>query len=353
MIREIDLTKPVAVTGGTGYLASWIIKHLLDRGMNVRTSVRDVCNESKYSHLLKLKGARGKLQFFEADLLRTGSFDKLVNGCELLIHTASPFKVKGVRNFYEDVVNPAVEGTKNVLEAVNRNPSVKRVVITASMASINGDAADILDKPGKIFTSEDWNTSSNLKHQPYAYSRTLAEIEAWETANFQERWDLVTIHPGFILGPSLTKRTDSTSIDFMLSFMKSRFRLGVPDLWFGIVDVRDASLLHILAGLNPDAKGRYIAVEETYSMVHIAEKLIARYGTRYSISAKKLPKILFYLAGPFMGFSIKFIKRNVGIPIKIDNSRSIKELGMVFRPVEATLSDQVEQIELDGLIKRR
>jgi nucleoside-diphosphate-sugar epimerase len=135
--------------------------------------------------------------------------------------------------------------------------------------------------------------------------------------------------------------------------MKGRFRLGVPDLWYGIVDVRDASLMHVLAGLNPVAKGRYIAVQGTYSIVHLAEKLIARYGTRYSVSAKKLPKILFFLAGPFIGYSIRFVKRNVGIPIKIDNSLSIKDLGMVFRPVDATLSDQVEQIELDGLIKRR
>jgi nucleoside-diphosphate-sugar epimerase len=352
-MTEIDLAKPVAVTGGTGYLASWIIKHLLDRGMNVRTSVRDICDESKYSHLQKLKGSKTKLKIFEADLNKPGSFDKLVNECELVIHTASPFKVEGVSNFNDEVIGPAVEGTKNVFASVNRNPSVKKVVLTASMASIYGDAAEILDKPGKIFTSDDWNTSSNMKHQPYAYSKTITELEAWEIANFQERWDLVTIHPGFILGPSLTKRTDSTSIDFMMSFMKGRFRLGVPDLWYGIVDVRDASLMHVLAGLNPVAKGRYIAVQGTYSIVHLAEKLIARYGTRYSVSAKKLPKILFFLAGPFIGYSIRFVKRNVGIPIKIDNSLSIKDLGMVFRPVDATLSDQVEQIELDGLIKRR
>jgi nucleoside-diphosphate-sugar epimerase len=352
-MREIDITRPVAVTGGSGYLASWIIKHFLDRGMNVRTSVRNLSDKAKYNHLLKYKGARTRLKIFEADLLKKKSFDELINGCELVIHTASPFKIEGINNYDEEVIEPALEGTKNVLSSVNRICSVKRVVLTASMASINGDAADVLDKPGRIFTHEDWNSTSTLKHQPYSYSKTIAEIEAWEIANFQDRWDLITIHPGFILGPSLTKRTDSTSINFMITLLRGRFRFGVPDLWLGLVDVRDASLLHVLAALNPSAKGRYIAIEDTYSMVHITEKLVSQYGTRYNISTRKLPKILFYIAGPLMGFSLKFVRRNVSIPIKIDNSRSIEELGMAFRPIEATISDQVEQIEMDGLMMKR
>ena len=352
-MKEIDITKSVAVSGGTGYLASWIIKHLLDRGMTVRTSIRDLSDKSKYEHLLGLKGARNQLQIFEADLQAEGSFDKVISDCELVIHTASPFKITGIRDFHKDIIEPAVEGTKNILAAVNRTASVKRVVMTASMASICGDSADILNKPDKIFTADDWNSSSTIKHQPYSYSKTIAEIEAWGIANLQDRWDLITIHPGFILGPSLTKRADSTSIDFMITLMNGRFRLGVPDLWLGIVDVRDVSLMHVIAGLIPGASGRYIAVQDTYSMVHIAEEMVSHYGTRYGISTRKLPKILFYLGGPFMGFSLKFVKRNVGIPIKIDNSRSIRELGMVFRSIEATLSDQVEQIERDGLIHKR
>ena len=352
-MKEIDITKPVAVTGGTGYLASWIIKYLLDRGMTVRTSVRELSDKSKHDHLLKLKGAEKRLNLIEADLLTEGSFDKLINECELVIHTASPFKVTGVRDFKKDIIEPALEGTKNILAAVNRNPSVKRVVVTSSMASINGDAADIFSKPDGVFNSDDWNTTSTHKHQPYSYSKTISEIEAWGIANAQDRWDLITINPGFILGPSLTKRIDSTSIDFMITFMKGRFRIGVPDMWFGIVDVRDVAQMHVLAGLIPDASGRYIAVGETYSMVQIAEKLVSKYGTRYSISTRKLPRLMFYLGGPFMGFSLKFVKRNVGIPFKVDNSRSFSDLGMGFRPIETTLSDQVEQIEMDGLIDRR
>lgn len=350
-MKEIDKSKPVAVTGGTGYLASWIIKHLLDRGMSVKASVRSLSDNSKYDHLMKLNGAsEGRLQLFEADLLKDGSFDDLIKECELVIHTASPFKIAGVKNYLKEVIEPALEGTKNVLSSVNRTSSVKRVVLTASVASIYGDAADLIDNPKGIFTSDDWNTTSTLKHQPYSYSKTVAEREAWKIANAQNRWDLVTIHPGFVLGPSLTNRKDSTSIDFMMSFMKGRFKMGAPDLWFGIVDVRDVSLLHVLAGLTPDAKGRYIAVDESYSMVRIAEIIISEFGKKYPVSARKLPNMLFYIFGPLMGFSLKFVNRNIGYPLKFDNSRGKNELGISYKKINQTLSDHFEQIERDGLI---
>ena len=352
-MKEIDKAKPVAVTGGSGYLASWIIKHLLDRGITVKTTVRNLKDASKYDHLMKLQGAaEGRLLLFEADLLKEGSFDDVIKNCELVIHAASPFKIAGVKNYLKDVIEPALEGTKNVLSSVNRTGSVKRVVLTASVASIHGDAADILDNPKGMFTSDDWNNTSTIKHQPYSYSKTVAEREAWKIVNAQERWDLVTIHPGFVLGPSLTPRKDSTSIDFVMSFMKGRFRMGAPDLWLGIVDVRDASLLHVIAGLTPIANRRYIAVEASYSMVQIAEKIVSVFGKRYPVSSKKLPGVLFNIFGPLMGFSLKFVRRNIGFPIKFDNSRSINELGMVYRPLTETITDQIEQIERDRLMRK-
>lgn len=349
-MKVIDRLRPVAVTGGTGYLASWVIKHLLDQGMIVKTSARKLSG-MKADNLMRLQDSSGgRLNIIGADLIQEGSFDDVFKECEVVIHTASPFKVKGVKNHKEEVIDPALEGTKNILRSVNKTPSVKRVILTASVASVYGDAADIMFKSDKIFTSEDWNTTSTIKHQPYSYSKTLAEKEAWKIADAQNRWELVTVHPGFILGPSLTKRKDSTSIDFMILFMTGQFKMGVPELWFGFVDVRDAALLHILAAFNPEAKGRYIAVENSYSMVHIAEKLIAAFGSKYRVSARRLPDFLFYIFGPLMGYSLKFVRKNVGYPIMFDNSRSIKELGINFKPVHDSIVDQINQIERDGLL---
>ena len=349
-MKVIDRLRPVAVTGGTGYLASWVIKHLLDQGMIVKTSARKLSG-MKAGNLMKLQdSSEGRLNIIEADLMKEGSFDDVIRDCEVVIHTASPFKVKGVKNYREEVIDPALEGTRNILASVNKSPSVKRVILTASVASVYSDAADIRFKSDKVFTSDDWNTTSTLRHQPYSYSKTLAEKEAWKIAKAQNRWELVTVHPGFILGPSLIKRKDSTSIDFMILFMTGQFKMGVPELWFGFVDVRDAALLHVLAAFNPKAEGRYIAVENSYSMVNIAEKLISAFGSKYQVSARRLPDFLFYIFGPFMGYSMKFVGRNVGYPIKFDNSKSIKELGINYRPIEKSIIDQVNQIESDGLL---
>ena len=207
----IDRTKPILVTGGTGYLASWIVKQLLDEGHDVRTTVRNLAQKEKFAHLTALAvKSKGTLQFFEADLLKKGSFLEAMKDCELVIHTASPFIISGVKNAQKELIEPALEGTRNVLNSVNSTESVRRVVLTSSVAAVYGDAADQSSTENDIFTEEHWNFSSSVDHQPYSYSKTLAEKLAWELAGKQNRWDLLTINPGFIMGPSLSKRTDST-----------------------------------------------------------------------------------------------------------------------------------------------
>ena len=165
---QIDKTKPVLVTGGNGYIASWIVKYLLADGINVHATVRDPDNRAKVGHLLKAaQGAKGKLTLFKADLLKDGAFDEAMQGCELVIHTASPFVIKGLKDAQKELVDPAVMGTKNVLDAANRVTSVKRVVLTASVVSVYGDAQDMSDQGLKAFTEAQWNTTSSVSHQPY------------------------------------------------------------------------------------------------------------------------------------------------------------------------------------------
>jgi nucleoside-diphosphate-sugar epimerase len=144
VMREIDQTKPVLVTGGTGYVASWIIKRLLEEGIIVNATVRDPSNIQKVERLKALAGASaGQLKLFKSDLLDNGSFDEPMQDCELVIHTASPFFITGIKNPEEELIRPAKEGTRNVLESAKRNPTVKRVVLTSSVAAIYGDNVDI------------------------------------------------------------------------------------------------------------------------------------------------------------------------------------------------------------------
>ncbi len=347
----IDKSKPVLVTGATGYIASWIIKYLIDEGFMVNGTVRNLTNKDKIAHLKEIgKKRKGNLQLFEADLLKPGSFSKAMQNCELVIHTASPFFVQGIKDPENQLIKPAREGTVNVLESVNNTESVKRVVLTSSVAAIYGDALDIKQTREGFFTEEDWNNSSTIQHQPYSYSKTLAEKEAWKIAKQQKRWDLVTINPGFVMGPSLSKRVDSTSIDFIRSMVNGKYASGVPDLYFSIVDVRDVARAHINAGIRENASGRHILVEDVKHTLDMASILKEKFHNRYKIPTRKLPNFMLYLVGPFAGFKWKYLKRNLGIPYKFSNAYSKEDLGIEYRPVSQTLIEHVDQLDRDGLI---
>ena len=347
----IDKKNPILVTGASGYIASWIIKFLLDDGYTVHGTVRSKSNKDKIAHLLEIeKNGTGELKLFEADLLVENSFKDAMQNCELVIHTASPFIIQGIKNAQEQLIKPALEGTRNVLETVNETESVKRVVLTSSVASIYGDAIDIKNTSDEIFTEKEWNTTSTESHQPYSLSKTLAEKDAWRMVNEQNRWDLMVINPGFVMGPSLSKRIDSTSIDFMRSIVNGKFASGLPDFYFALVDVRDVAQAHFYAGMLEKANGRHILVAEVKRAIEMAEILKEKFHKKYKLPKSVLPNFMLYLVGPFMGFSWKYLKRNLSIPFKFDNTYSKTDLGIEYTPINQTLIEHVEQLDRDGLI---
>ncbi len=351
---QIDTTKPVLVTGGNGYIASWIVKYLLAEGHDVHATVRDPANTAKTGHLLKAaQGAKGKLTLFKADLLQDGAFDAAMQGCELVIHTASPFVIKGLKDAQKELVDPAVNGTRNVLEAANRVASVKRIVLTSSVVSIYGDCQDMHTQGLKAFTEAQWNTTSSVSHQPYNYSKVAAERAAWDIAKQQSRWDLITINPGLVLGPSLTTASDSTSLSTIKELADGSLATGVPAMEIAIVDVRDAARAHLLAGFNPTASGRHIAVSESVTMWNMVQTLKARFGGGYRWPKMVAPKLVVWLMAPLAGYSRKFVARNAGWPLRFDNSYIQRDLGLKFRPVAETLGDHFQQMLDDGVLKPR
>ncbi|MGM3162888.1 NAD-dependent epimerase/dehydratase family protein [Dickeya undicola] len=92
---DIDKTKPVLVTGATGYVAGWLVKRLLEEGVTVHAAVRDPNDVRKTGHLNDMAtGQPGTLRFFKADLLEPGSYAQAMKGCGIVFHTASPFKLE-------------------------------------------------------------------------------------------------------------------------------------------------------------------------------------------------------------------------------------------------------------------
>ncbi len=350
----IDPDAPVLVTGASGYVGSWIVRTVLEAGRTVHGTVRNPQKKSGLEHLHKLSEDHpGRLKLFKADLLEPGSFDEAMAGCELVMHTASPFLLSGFDDAEAALVRPALEGTRNVLDSVNRTPSVKRVVLTSSVVAIYGDNRDSLDVPDGVFTGEHWNTTSSVDHQPYSYSKTVAEQEAWRYQKAQDRWDMVTIHPGLVFGPALTKASDSASLSTMKQFTDGTLLAGAPDLTLPMVDVRDVAAAHLRAGFTPEANGRYIINAATPTLVEIGKILRDKFGRLYPFPRRTAHKPVVKAFAPLAGMTREFVDLNVGYPLAFDNSRSREELGLTYHPVDETFTEHFQQMLDDGIIRKR
>ncbi|CAN1839584.1 Tetraketide alpha-pyrone reductase 2 [Linum perenne] len=132
----MENNKEYCVTGGTGFIAAYLVKALLLAGHRVRATVRDPGDAEKVGYLWELKGAKERLKLVKADLLVAGSFDDAVRGVDGVFHTASPVLVPYDHNIQETLIDPCIKGTLNVLSAVSKSETVKRVVLTSSCSSI-------------------------------------------------------------------------------------------------------------------------------------------------------------------------------------------------------------------------
>jgi len=339
---NIDKSSPVMVTGATGYVAGHIIKKLLSVGLTVHATVRDPNNKDKLKYLNELdQSLPGTIKYFKADLLIDGDFDEPSKGCELVMHTASPFKLD-IKDPKTDLVDPAVNGTKNVLQSVNKSKDCKRVVLTSSIAAILGDA---IECEGRDSTDESyWNETSSLSHQPYSYSKVMAEKSAWEINKGQDQWDLVTVNPSLVIGPGINPHGTSESFKLVKKMCDGTFKMGAPAFKLGAVDVRDIAEAHYKAAFTPEAKGRYIASAENTDLLTLAGHLISKYPSGYPFPKSTLPKALVWLAAPLVGFTRKMIKFNVGYEYNLDNSKSKRELGIEYTPLSKSIVDFFEQM---------
>ncbi len=350
----IDKNIPVMVTGATGYVAGWLVKRLLEEGLTVHAAVRDPDNPEKLQYLNgDAKDSPGRLRYFRGDLLEPGSYGQAMAGCRIVFHTASPFTLQ-VTDPQRDLVDPALLGTRNVLEEVNRTPSVNRVVLTSSTVAIGADNIDLEMTPDRIFTEENWNTTSSLNHQPYAYSKTVAEREAWRINGQQSRWDLVAINPSLVIGPGRNPYATSESFRLVKQFGDGSVKSGVPRLGVGVVDVRDVAEAHFRAAFTPAAQGRYLVSAHNTDFPALAAALLDRFGEDYPIPRQIMPKWLVWLVAPLINKAMtrKLVARNVDLPWKGDNSKSIRELGMQYRPLKESMIEFFQQMIDSGLVKK-
>ena len=344
--------KTIVITGASGYLGSWITKTALDAGFIVRATVRDPDDSEKVGHLWALPG-QDRLSLHRADLTAPGSFDEAVSGADAVIHSASPFQRTGIQDPQAELVTPAVEGTRTVLNAVDDSPSVRRVVLTSSVVAIMGDAAEARKYPRSVVDETRWNHTSSLHHEPYGFSKTQAERLAWERHAAQKRWDLITINPAFILGPALSERLDGASVSILRQLGDGSFERGAPDLAIGYVDVRDVATAHVRAVQRPEASGRYILSERVATFADVAAWVKERFGDGYRVPNGTVPKWFLWLIAPSVGLTRRYVRQNVGIQFSLDNRRSRSELGIEYRRAPETVCEHFQQLVDRGIIQPR
>ncbi|KAF5952998.1 hypothetical protein HYC85_010942 [Camellia sinensis] len=267
----------VCVTGGTGYVASWLIKKLLENGYRVRTTIRSSNHpDSKkdLSYLTNLPCASEKLQIFNADLDLPESFDEAIQGCIGVFHVAHPVDYKEKKP--EEVkIQRAINGTLGILKACLHSKTVKRVVFTSSASTImfNDKGLDVLDE--NHWSDIDYIRSVKIYGVSYMISKTLTEKAALEFAE-KHGLDLVTVIPTVVNGPFICPRVPS-SVNFSMAMIFGKKEnckyLGKIQM----VHVDDVASAHIFLFEYPHAKGRYLCSAFDITIDKMFEFLSARY----------------------------------------------------------------------------
>lgn len=329
----------VLVTGGSGYIGSHTIVALLREGYRVRTTVRSLARADEVRAMVTAGSQDGQaVEIVPADLTSDAGWADAVADCVSVLHLASPFPI-GVPKDPDELIIPARDGALRVLRAAHA-AGVQRVVLTSSFAAIGyGHAAT-----NRPFTEEDWTDLDGPRPvAPYPTSKTLAERAAWDFVTANPGMELAVVNPVGVFGPPLG-RDHGTSLEIIDRMLKGM--PGVPDLSFGVVDVRDVADLHLLAMTNPQAAGeRFLAISGHFvTMAQMAQILRGALGERAKkVPTRVLPSWLLRIAGRFDS-GIGQLSTELGEHKDATAAKAERVLGWRPRPVAESLVDSANAL---------
>jgi nucleoside-diphosphate-sugar epimerase len=336
--------KTVLVTGGSGYLGGWCLIGLIQRGYRVRTTVRNPSRERDVHAAVESQvDPAHHLTVHQADLTSDDHWDNVIEGCDYVLHVASPFPPKQPKD-PDELIVPAREGTLRVLgKALDHG--VKRVVVTSSIAAVR--LAKGAEK--KTLDEGDWTDPDDDGLTPYVRSKTIAERAAWDLVKERGADDrLAVVNPGAIIGPVLNDDL-SYSIQAIERLLKGM--PGMPRLGFSFVDVRDVADLEIRAMTAPEAGGkRFIAVTKFLWMSEAGEILRDRLGQSASkVPTRTIPDFVVKGMALFDG-GIRSIVGTLGKRSELSSERAKSALGWSPRPIEDTIAETGESLIEHGVV---
>jgi dihydroflavonol-4-reductase len=333
----------VFVSGGSGYIAGFLIRQLVEQGWMVHTSIRDLAKEGAVRASLGVDDSRVK--FFAADLMSDAGWAEAMAGCSHVAHVASPLPASAPQH-EDELIVPAREGALRALKAA-KAAGVKRFVMTSSMAAVAYGHGG-----GKTrFTEADWTNVNSPDAYAYVKSKTLAEraARAW-VAEQGGGIEFCTVNPVLVLGP-LQSGDYSTSLEAIKKMLEGSLP-GLPNFGFGVVDVRDVADMHVRCLTAPDMAGeRFLCSGPFLWMREIADILRAGLGPQArKVPKRRLPDWLVRLSARFDPV-VRQVIGELGHERDADTSHARTKLGWTARPAEDSILDTARSMIELGIVK--
>jgi dihydroflavonol-4-reductase len=333
----------VFVSGGSGYIAGFVIRQLVAEGWTVHTTVRSLARESALRQLLAVDHSR--LRIFAADLLADAGWAEAMAGCSHAAHIASPVPPGHVKNA-DDLIVPARDGVLRALRAA-RGAGIRRFVMTSSVAAI----AYGRGRGVHHFTEADWTPTDFPGASAYVRSKTIAELAARDwVAREGGDIELCSVNPSVVLGP-VWSQDYSPSVMVVRRLLDGSIR-ACPDVGFGIVDVRDVADLHVRLLTAPGMAGeRFIASGPFMKIREVADLLRAKLGAEASrVTARNAPDWLIRVAALFDPVA-RFVVGELGSVRHQDASHAKALLGWQTRPAEQSIVETARCLLDLGIVK--
>jgi dihydroflavonol-4-reductase len=336
----------VLVTGGSGFIASWCIAELLQRGYEVRTTIRSPGREKDVTDAVSTAiDPSGRVGFAVADLTADDGWPAALKDVDYVLHIASPLGGASPRN-PDALIVPARDGALRVLRAATSS-GVRRVVMTSA-----ANAASPSSYATEGVTDETlWTDPDDPTLIAYRRSKTLAERAAWDFMSGHEgATELTTVLPGAVFGPILTT-TNIGSVGIIARMVSGQMH-GIPRIGFEIVDVRDIADVHIRAMTTPEAAGqRFLATGEFTWMRDMARTLhdgLAARGRK--VSTRQIPDFVVRLAARFGNPALREITPALGRRNRHSTEKARAVLGWQPRPARETVLDCARSLIKHGAI---
>ena len=325
----------VLVTGAAGFIGSHVVRELLELGHSVRGTVRNPAN----AEFLKALPGSERLEIVQMDLLQGDSVVAAVKGCDDVIHCAAALYV-GVDDAQTQVVDPSVQGTQNLVDAIDAVGGIARMVHTSSVAAVRKTNFN----SGRVFNYEDWCDDASVDSNAYGFAKAGAEMLArgWVASKPEGgKPRYVSINPCVVFGPVMSERHLEGSMTILDHLLKRKYPFLVK-MHVNIVDVRDVAKAHVKALTDGPDGGRYIVYNDSLWMPEIA-KLLRRRMSERKWAKIVLPKSLTYVLSMFHPqLSFAWVKKNIGTTCSYDVRPAVDDLGMEWVPVEDSVVDGVK-----------